>query len=171
MFKFPKLQGRVVFDEKKYKPTKKRIKAEQRAAALNKAAVPDMTLPDQSPLVTLAETGQYTGKTDEDDKLEVSEIIKMLRNVDNEAERVMGNGYWVALVFPDTETCDAFKERAGWNEHSAEGAYVDGMAIAEKLGVELPPVAPLRFKSQRTDARLVSELGVFHPKKPGEKGS
>lgn len=126
-------------------------------------AAPDMTLPGRNPLDEQVRKKELTGDTEHDDALESAAALNLLRRVDREAERVMGNGYWTALVFPDEATCQAFMKAAGWEELSEGlGAYVDGLAVAERMGIKLD-VPPIRFKSRRQDRRLVEEVGVYDP--------
>lgn len=121
------------------------------------SCTPDVPLPDD------AEFPAPTGDIEKDDRAEASTALDLLKKVDREAERVMGNGYWTCLVFPDEETCTAFLVQSGFAEFAeCRGAYIDGLSAARKMGIELKP-EPIRFKSKRSDRRLVEEVGVWNP--------
>jgi hypothetical protein len=140
-------------------------KKKARPKAIAPAVLP---LPARNPLDEQVRKGETNGDIEHDDKVEAEAVVNLLTEVGRQAERVMGNGYWTALVFPDEATCQKFMRLAGWDEHSEGlGAYVDGLAVAKLMGVELGPIEPIRFKSRRSDKRLVKDVGVYEP----EKGS
>lgn len=126
------------------------------------SAAPKMDLPQHNPLDEQARKGELNGDIEHDDKMESGAVLNLLKKVDEEANRVMGNGYWGAIVFPDEATYQAFLIATGWDEYTEEGAYIDGLAVAKKLGIQLA-VPPIRFKSRRVDKRLLVEVGVYKP--------
>jgi len=124
-----------------------------------KKVAPAMDLPERNPLDEQIRKGVITGEIEHDDRLEAAAVLNLLGEVDRQAERVMGKGYWCALVFPDEETAQEFLRLTGWDQHAEDNVYVDGLAVAALLGVELHPEA-IRFKGRRADKRLVEEVGV-----------
>jgi hypothetical protein len=134
-------------------------KKKARSKAIAPAVLP---LPARNPLDEQVRKGETNGDIEHDDKVEAKAVKNMLRQFDHAAERIMGNGYWTCLVFPDEESCQRFLHLTGWDEHSEGlGAYIDGLAVAKLMGLEMGPIEPIRFKSRRSDRRLIKEVGVY----------
>jgi hypothetical protein len=125
------------------------------------SAAPKVDLPQRNPLDEQVRKGELNGDIEHDDAKEAGAALNLLKTSTADVTRVMGNGYWGALVFPDEATYQAFLRLTGWDEYTEEGAYIDGLAVAKKLGIELPPIEPMRFKSRRVDARLEREVGTY----------
>ena len=74
-------------------------------------------------------------------------------------------GYFVPIVFASQVQADAFLAAADWSRcigHDAHGFYLDGVALAAKLGIVLPvPLASYRPK--RMDQRLIDAVGLIAP--------
>ena len=74
-------------------------------------------------------------------------------------------GYFVPIVFASQVQADAFLAAADWSGcvgHDAHGFYLDGVALAAKLGVVLPgPLASYRPK--RMDHGLIAAIGIITP--------
>lgn len=59
--------------------------------------------------------------------------------------------YWVALCFQSREQVEAFLAQTGWDAPTAK--YVDGQAVAKRLGIRLPKVR-VPFNLGKRDKRL-----------------
>lgn len=84
-------------------------------------------------------------------------------------------GYYTTIVFQCREQCEAFMKLTGMeNEH---GAYwVDGLKLAQKMGIELPQVntemlaeAYARKPCISLQPAIARGLKFFDPMKGGEK--
>lgn len=143
-------------------PPKKRV------APVNKV-LPKTTLPKTNPLDDMVKKGEMSKDIEVSDKQETGTVMNLLKNVGLEADRVMGKDYYLVLVFPDYAAREAAIEKMDWDQFSEDNVFFDGLAILKKLGIELK-VAPIRFKSRRSDARLVNEVGIYEPAKKPTKG-
>lgn len=71
-------------------------------------------------------------------------------------------GYFVPLLFASQTQADAFLEASGWRdciEHNEYGFYLNGLKLAQHLGILLPP-ALATFTPSRIDQRLIDALGL-----------
>ena len=59
--------------------------------------------------------------------------------------------YWFAMYFQTRDQKEAFLKAMGWFERGDK--YLDGTAVAKKLGIELPP-RPAPYKVGRLDKKL-----------------
>lgn len=95
-----------------------------------------------------------------DQKKEAGALLKALAASQLQAELAMGNDYWVTIVFPSGVEAEAFRHATGWGAFADKsGLYLDGVAIAEELGIKLPP-AHWKAMEPRRDARLIEEVGT-----------
>lgn len=96
----------------------------------------------------------------EDEKLrKFKEAVKRQRA---EVKDLTSNGFWTCLVFPSEEVCYEFLEKTGWIEFAERyNAYVDGLSVAEQMGIELESLRLIRFRTGGPDKRLVNEVGVY----------
>ena len=117
---------------------------------------PKVDLPKGNPIDGQAVTGDISV----DDQAEVDAIVSVFRATNDAINRTIGGGYWVAVVFPDETTCRQFVAKAGWNDILDGRSYVDGLALAERMGISLE-VLPIKFHGQRADRKLIENVGLF----------
>jgi hypothetical protein len=69
----------------------------------------------------------------------------------------MDVGYFCGLVFLNHAQMRAFLTAAGWDTLSSGGPWVNGVALAAKMGIDLPPAAynPLTAKTTNDAIRRV----------------
>lgn len=104
---------------------------------------------------------EVTGNTETDDANETETVISRIEQKGREVEEVMGNGYWLALVFVSPSQREEFLDKSGWrNMEHACNLYWDGLAVAKSMGIELTP-KPLPFRERRADAKLVDACGLI----------
>lgn len=145
-----------------------RIPKKKPAGKPKKSCLPKVegAIPDKNPLDEQIKDGELTGDIQHDDAKETGTALNLLRNVDKITKRVMGNGYWTTLVFPDEDTCERFLKKTGWLQWAeGRGAYIDGLEVAKALGIDLGHIDPIPFKSKRTDVKLETEVGIYDAKK------
>ena len=80
-----------------------------------------------------------------------------------EAERatkidLLDTEYWFAVSFETREQVEAF---CAWLGRGYDGKYVDGLALAARLGVDVGPRA--KFPAERPFARRLLELAKDEP--------
>lgn len=120
-----------------------------------------MAQPRRNPLNVLP----VTGNIETDDAAETGAVVDALKAGEAQIEKVMGNGYWKALVFASENQAREFFTALGWNAFTDDtGTYYDGIGIAEKMGVALTPES-IPFRGERPDRRLIDEVGII----PGEE--
>jgi hypothetical protein len=106
---------------------------------------------------------EVTGNIETDDAAEiavVSSYIAEARKAQAAVKEAMSTQYSVTLVFPSTIQANEFLAKAGWNEFTdSSGAFFDGLAVAEKLGIETTAIT-IPFRKQVTDRRIAEEVGI-----------
>lgn len=85
----------------------------------------------------------YTGDYSRDAALDLQQIKKDLSEVDRQrkqAQRVVAASrnvdYTIQIVFLDNNQRDVFLEASGWGRYGRR--YINGLALAAALGIELP---------------------------------
>lgn len=111
---------------------------------------------EKDPLSGLA----VTGNIETDDKVEIQAVKGFLAQTRIELEEATNMRYSVTLVFPSNAQADEFLRQTGWGQFTdSTGAYYDGVAISDQLGLHLQPVK-LPFRKTVADRRLVEEVGI-----------
>jgi hypothetical protein len=110
---------------------------------------------DTSPL----DDAEYTDNPERDSEIEITLTLEALQN--KERKRALrhklrlttDSEYWCALCFETREQADAFAAAVGGK---AGDKYVDGVALARRLGVDLP-VSDMTYRpTARPNNRLLS---------------
>lgn len=90
---------------------------------------------------------QYSGDPEKDMAAELTEVQKKFRaSIRGDVDRYAATNdseYWVSLVFDTREQKNDFLAQLGWSGLGTK--YIDGIELAEKLGVALPE-SPLELK-------------------------
>jgi hypothetical protein len=69
-------------------------------------------------------------------------------------ELVTDTEYWFALHFDTREQKEAFLKVLGWDSLDSD-KYLDGVELARRLGIPLPPTPPeLSFAREKSDPKL-----------------
>jgi hypothetical protein len=80
---------------------------------------------------------KYTGKFEQDGLAEVNAIKAAMRAKDKEAkaryDQIVDSRFYTVVVFQNYEQRAEFMKKAG----VPDGAYCDGLALAEKLGIKI----------------------------------
>lgn len=84
----------------------------------------------------------------------LQEMRGLARHAQERMEANTSTAYFLTIVFLDHRQVDAFLEQTGWNRFGAP--HLDGLALAEHLGVTLPPSAYDPYELH-ADKRLVDE--------------
>lgn len=88
---------------------------------------------------------------------EVSEVLAGFKGrADREEQRyedATDSEYWVALCFQTRAQKEEFLDKVGWSRDLHGDKYLDGMLMAETLGVELESRVP-PLPEARVDSRL-----------------
>lgn len=100
------------------------------------------------------------GDTERDDKRELEAVRRALKESDQRVKDVSGEGFHATIVFLSENQLKAFLQATGWVsiEH---GRYIDGLALAERLGVPLPPVRPTSIRPGQGDKKAVRDVGLI----------
>ena len=105
-----------------------------------------------------------TGDTEADDKAEAEVILGALGKARAGLAANQQQGYYRCIVFQSDEQAKAFILESGWAKHlDSSGCCVDGLAIAESLGIKLPPDNRTDTKHSG-DKRLINEVGILKVK-------
>lgn len=134
----------------KRKPTAYNPEARLQAKALS-ARLAKITPPaDKDPLPARG------GKdTEVDDKAELLAVREELKRADQAVLDVSSESFHCTLVFLTQSQRDAFLAAAGWIQIEG-GRYIDGVHVAQQLGIELPNVNPQSIRSGVTDKKCVA---------------
>ena len=98
----------------------------------------------------------YTGELEHDANAEVSALLTGFRErARQEQDRftlATDSEFWFAVGFKSREQKEAFLTAVGWDEHGDK--YLNGVNIAQALGIPLPPVALTDATRKQVDRRL-----------------
>ena len=110
---------------------------------------------------------RWTGDTEADDRLEAAAVLSVARRVDRDVERNTNPDYSLTLVFVSAEQAQLFAKKMGWTRHALDyrPVFLDGLAVARELGVELPET-PASLLTRGRDPGLWRETGIV-PDYPG----
>lgn len=101
---------------------------------------------------------RVSGQIEKDDSEELNHLREQLKKADQNAVEVSGEEYSVTLIFLSKTQRDAFLQKAQW--HGIEGGrYVDGLQIADKMGIELPVSRPTAIRPGKTDKKAIA-MGI-----------
>lgn len=108
------------------------------ASTTDEEAVAALTRePEPSPFLGI----DYTGDVEEDATAEFDALAQGFRDrMKREQARflqVVDTGYWTCVCFATAEQHFAFRRALGWDRYG--GRYVDGVALARDMGVDIPP--------------------------------
>jgi hypothetical protein len=113
--------------------------------------------PEANPLDELTPTGDIEA----DDAAEIATVASRIGQKTKEVSEVMGNDYWLNLVFVSPAQKKEFLTKMGWHDIANEfGVYYDGIEAAKRLGVDLTPT-PLPFRGQMSNDKLVNAAGLI----------
>jgi len=102
-----------------------------------------------------------SGNIEVDDHTEATVVLSHLRQAKSQIQEALGMGYFLPIVFVSTMQADEFLRQIGWHAYLDEsGTYLDGVEIAKALGVRIPSVQ-VKFRGQRSDKRLIDEVGLI----------
>lgn len=83
-----------------------------------------------------------SGKIEEDTLAEANTILRQMKALaqrgESQYDLATDFDYYINIVFLSREQRDAFLRAVGWDRYGQR--YVNGLALAKALGVELPPV-------------------------------
>lgn len=107
--------------------------------------------PSEHPL----EDAAISGDIEKDDASDVRSLGNILRDADNALRKINDKAYAVTVVFTTADQCRAFMKAAGWDAISDDSrAFVDGIALAEQMGVEIPKES-IRLLGKRSEKDLI----------------
>lgn len=91
----------------------------------------------------------------------------------NARDLLEDKSYYTVLVFQCEDQLKAFFKATGWMPEGEE-YWIDGLKLAEKMGIKLPKVDPKDLarvyqprKNQQFQDAIKRGLKTFHPKKKG----
>lgn len=135
--------------------------AKSKIEAAKKGAVERKnTKPMPNPLKAL----KVTGNTEIDDEAEATAVLGALGRARQTLSANQEQGYWRCLVFQSDEQAKLFMQNSGWAKHlDSSGVYIDGMAVAKELGINMPP--DHRVDSYHgSDKRILNEVKILKGK-------
>lgn len=129
---------------------KKKITAAKREAEYRKKL-------KQIPRLEYVDMPEYTGNPEVDSKADLDAVKEGFRKrAKNEAERfalVTDSGYWFCMCFQSREQSNAFLKALDLLDIG--DLYLDGVEVAERLGIELPEAnVPYNTSEKRDKAWL-----------------
>jgi hypothetical protein len=130
--------------ERKAKITERKTVSRKKRPPLKRGQQrPDFnTLFDGSLVDDPFENVVYTGDMEVDSAAEVSEVLQAIKR--EKAERrdryrlLTDTEFWIAVCFQSREQKEEFLEKVGWL--SLGDKYIDGLALAELVGVDVEPI-------------------------------
>ena len=96
-------------------------------------------------------------------KVQLSKLGRFIDKKNTEADTkldLLDSEYWFAVTFENREQVEAF---CRWLGPTFDGKYVDGLALAERLGVDVGPRQ--RFPVERGFSKRLAELARDVPPK------
>lgn len=99
---------------------------------------------------------------------EISDVLKAIKAEKKQRRddyRVITNpNYYTVVVFQSTDQRDEFLEKAGWLPYGEK--YIDGLALAQHLGVDVQPIN-LPRKSVKPAPKALQGHDFIEPKQKG----
>jgi len=97
---------------------------------------------------------ETSGSIEKDDAREVSEIAKMMKQATAAVKAAKDCDYYVVMVFASGNQARAFVRESEWHDFMDKtNTFVDGIGLAEKLGIKLPK-EQFTLKARRSDSAL-----------------
>jgi hypothetical protein len=123
----------------------------------NAGALPAGRLPgkaaEPSPLADV----EYTGDTAQDQAAELTALQRGFRERREKQrlrqQQINDTTYWCSLTFQSRAQRNAFLAALGLDRMLEDDQHLDGVAVAKKLGIELPPAEAI-FVTSRHDPAL-----------------
>lgn len=109
---------------------------------------------------------ELTGDIEADDKAEGEKVITSLMASQQAVDAAFDFGYELPLVFLGSAQADKFIAVLKDCVVEVEGLQcIDGVRLAKRLGIELPAVYVPKFREEKSDRKLVEQVGIIPQKK------
>jgi hypothetical protein len=87
---------------------------------------------------------EYTGDVETDSAEEVSAALRAIKKEKRERRDqyrlLTDTEFWFAVCFQSREQKEEFLEKAGWAQAGLADKYIDGLALARLLNVDVQPI-------------------------------
>lgn len=91
----------------------------------------------KSPLLNMPETGDAEQNATDELGEVAQQIIAAKKEKRDEFRVLTDPNFYLVVCFQSAAQCDEFAEKAGWKR---SGAFVNGLKVAEQIGVDIEPI-------------------------------